>query len=47
VWSALQRRFHGCLPHIAARRGQLIELAPTTVTGAYDTVPGLGIDGRF
>jgi hypothetical protein len=46
LWSALQRRFHDHLPH-AATHGKLIEVAPTTVTGAYDTVPALGIDGHF
>jgi hypothetical protein len=45
-WSVLQRRVHNRLPH-TANRGLVIEASPTIVTGAFDTVPGVGVDGRF
>lgn len=47
IWLALRAKVYDRLPSYDEERGFSLTLAPVVVTSAYDTVPGLGVEGAF
>lgn len=47
IWQVLVREVYGRLPSYDEDHRFTLTLAPVVVASAYDTVPGVGVEGEF